>query len=115
VKQIIPGSIAIVDGFTIIVTKIQTDVGEKYSAMISFIIDQDDEYDEDSEILDLPIITNIVADTIFDAVRSAYMVGTAFSIYNNDDCFLIDENGETIDVLSIDFILGSTETQPIVH
>lgn len=112
-KQIIPGSIAIVDGFTIIVTKIQTDDSEKYSAMLSLMIDQDD--DEDAEILDLPIITNIITDNIFDAVRSAYIVGTAFSSYNNDDCFLIDENGETIDILSIDFILGSTETQPNFH
>ena len=110
-KTILPSVVSLVDALSIVVAKINTEEGTKYNAMISFIIDQDD----DDEILDLPLITNIVSDTIREAIINAYIVGTAFSQHNNDKCFILDEDGNTIDTMSVQFVLDSLSPPTHVH
>ena len=110
-KTILPSVVALVDAFSIVVAKISTAEGTKYNAMISFIIDQDD----DEEILDLPLITNIVCDTIQEAIINAYIVGTAFSEHNNDKCFILDEDGNTLDTMSVQFVIDSLSPPTQLH
>jgi hypothetical protein len=111
-KTILPSVVSLVDAFSIVVAKISTADGDKYNAMISFIIDQDD---DEEEILDLPLITNIFCDTIQEAIINAYIVGTAFSQNTNDKCFILDEDGNTIDTISVQFVLDSLSPPTHVH
>lgn len=110
-KTILPTVVALVDAFSIAVATISTAEGTKYNAMLSFIVSQDD----DEEIMDLQLITHIVCDTIQEAIVNAYIVGTAFSTFNNDKCFVIDEAGNTVDTISIQFVLDPLSPPTQVH
>lgn len=109
-KTILSGIVATVDAFSIVVSKLETPDGIKYNTMLSFIVSQDD--DQDEEILDLPLLSNIFADDAYTAIVNGYMVDSAFSQHCTDTVYIINEDGETIDKVSISFVMSNFTQQP---
>lgn len=108
-KTIQPQVISVVDGFSIIIGIVTINAVKKYNAILSLVVSQD----EDEEILELPIITNITFDDIYTSVLYAYNLGLAFSSLHRDSCIVIDERGNIVETLSLEFVLKHSTSEQI--
>ena len=94
---------SLVKACMISVSRIETEEGSTYCPTVHFVISQSS---DSEETLELPLMTEVVTETLSSAVYTAYKIAGAFTDNFYDDIHLFDLDGESNETYSLQEIVN---------